>query len=466
MSHARWAARRLRDVAQLRVSNVDKHVKDGEIPVRLCNYVDVYKNERITERLSFMRATATRDELERFRLRCGDVLITKDSEIWTDIGVPALVEHEADDLVSGYHLALLRPRQSLSGAFLLRAFQSSDVAHQLHVAATGVTRYGLSHASIKSVILPVPPLADQAAIVRFLDHADRRIRRAIRAKQKLITLLNEQKQAVIHRAVTRGLDPNVGLKPSGVDWLGDVPDHWEIRRLRRVTLVRCDGPFGSGLTSAHYVDDGVRVVRLQNIGHAEFNGANRAFVSDEHYETLGDHGVNAGDVLVAGLGDSSHPAGRACVAPGDIQPAMVKADCFRFRLDTGQADPLFVALQLTATAVDASAVLGSGATRQRINLQSASSRPLAMPRLAEQRRIAEFASTRSDQVLQAASAIEAELNLLREYRIRLITDVVAGKLEVREAATKLEGDVDASEAEELDEAVNEPDLDEEEAAEV
>ena len=75
-----------------------------------------------------------------------------------------------------------------------------------------------------------PPLVEQAAIVRFLDHADRRIRRYIRAKQKLIKLLEEQKQAIIHRAVTRGLDPNVRLKPSGVEWLGDVPEHWEVRR--------------------------------------------------------------------------------------------------------------------------------------------------------------------------------------------------------------------------------------------
>ena len=74
-----------------------------------------------------------------------------------------------------------------------------------------------------------PTRPEQAAIVRFLDHADRRIRRYIRAKQKLIKLLEEQKQAIIHRAVTRGLDPNVRLKPSGVEWLGDVPEHWEVR---------------------------------------------------------------------------------------------------------------------------------------------------------------------------------------------------------------------------------------------
>ncbi len=78
--------------------------------------------------------------------------------------------------------------------------------------------------------VPVPPPNEQHALVRFLDYVDRRIRRYIRAKQKLIKLLEEQKQAIIHRAVTRGLDPNVRLKPSGVEWLGDVPEHWEVVR--------------------------------------------------------------------------------------------------------------------------------------------------------------------------------------------------------------------------------------------
>ena len=104
-----WDIRRLRRVADMRVSNVDKHVREGELPVRLCNYVDVYKNDRITQETTFMRATASVDEIERFRLEPGDILITKDSETWDDIGVPALVTESADDLICGYHLALLRP---------------------------------------------------------------------------------------------------------------------------------------------------------------------------------------------------------------------------------------------------------------------------------------------------------------------------------------------------------------------
>ena len=235
-----WGVVRLRNTSEMRVSNVDKHTKDDEQPVRLCNYVDVYKNDRIRSGIAFMSATATTDEIERFRLRSGDVLITKDSEAWNDIGVPALVENTEDDVVSGYHLALLRPfPERVNGGYLFRSLQSTAVAYQFHVEANGVTRYGLSHSAIKSVWLPLPPLPEQAAIVRFLDHADRRIRRYIRAKQKLIKLLEEQKQVLIHRAVTGRVDVRTGrpypaYKDSGVEWLGEVPQGWQRCRLRNI----------------------------------------------------------------------------------------------------------------------------------------------------------------------------------------------------------------------------------------
>ena len=227
-----WHMRRLRTLADMRVSNVDKHTKEDEFPVRLCNYVDVYKHDRITPAMPFMTATASRDEIERFRLERDDVLVTKDSEAWDDIGVPALVTEAADDLLSGYHLALLRPFNEILGAYLARTLQSKEVAYQFHIRANGVTRYGLTHIGIKSVCIPLPPLPEQRAIVHYLDYVDRRIRRYVSAKRKLIALLEEEKQAVISQAVTRGLDPSVRLKLSGVEWLGDVPEHWEVRRAK------------------------------------------------------------------------------------------------------------------------------------------------------------------------------------------------------------------------------------------
>ena len=201
-----WEVRRLRTVADMRVSNVDKHTREDEVPVRLCNYVDVYKNDRITSAMPFMAATASRDEIERFRLESGDVLITKDSETWDDIGVPALVAESAHDLLSGYHLALLRPTNEILGSYLARTLQSKGVAYQFHVRANGVTRYGLTHNGIQSVCLPLPPLPEQTAIVEYLDKATADIDAAIVRARRQIELVQEYRTRLIADVVTGKLD--------------------------------------------------------------------------------------------------------------------------------------------------------------------------------------------------------------------------------------------------------------------
>ena len=190
----------------MRVSNVDKHTRDDELAVRLCNYVDVYKNERITSEMSFMNATATGDEIEKFRLHWDDVLITKDSETWDDIGVPALVTEPADDLIAGYHLALLRPYPIMLGRYLARVLQGEPISCQFHVEAKGVTRYGLSQGGIKSVNVPLPPLSEQTAIVEYIDKATADIDSAINRARRQIELLREYRTRLIADVVTGKLD--------------------------------------------------------------------------------------------------------------------------------------------------------------------------------------------------------------------------------------------------------------------
>ena len=203
---AHWEVRRLRTVAEMRVSNVDKHTRGDEIPVRLCNYVDVYKNDHITPNLPFTSATASPDEIERFRLEPGDVIITKDSETWDDIGVPSLVEKSAGDLICGYHLALLRPRKKIIGGYLARALRCKPVSSQFHVAANGVTRYGLTHNGIQSLRLPIPPAVEQAAIVEYLDKATAGIDAAIARADRQIELMEEYRTRLIADVVTGKMD--------------------------------------------------------------------------------------------------------------------------------------------------------------------------------------------------------------------------------------------------------------------
>lgn len=430
-----WEVRRQRNAVEMRVSNIDKHTKEGELPVRLCNYVDVYKNDRISERMPFMRVTATPDEIERFRLRVDDVLITKDSETWDDIGVPALVEYEASDFACGYHLALLRPiKQRLLGAYLFRAHQSKPIAYQYHVSANGVTRYGLSHDAIKSVLLPIPPLPEQAAIVRFLDHADRRIRRYIISKQKLIDLLNEQKQIVIYSAVTRGLDPRTRLKPAGIEGLNHVPEHWSIRKLGSVASI-FNGTTPSRSQSRYWDGGTIPWLSSGKVNDEIVRDASELITPAAFRETSLSM-VPRGSLII-GLVGQGKTRGMCALLDIDacinqnlaaIVPGKEIYNKFLFYMLTGS----YRAIRDT----------GRGGNQAAMNCEIVSMIRIPLPPFDEQKLIVDHLDRELRIVREAQEKARAEIVLLREFRTRLITDVVTGKLDVREAAAALPDETD------------------------
>ena len=422
---AHWEVRRLRNAVDMRVSNVDKHIKDGEMPVRLCNYVDVYKNERITDDIPFMQATATASEVGRFRLELSDVLITKDSETWDDIGVPALVDYAASDLICGYHLAMLRPMNlSLEGGFLLRVLQSSAIGSQFYISASGVTRYGLTHEAIKSVILPVPPLDEQTAIVRYLDRADGCIHRAISAKERLIELLTEQRQAVIHRAVTRGLDPDVQLKDSGVEWLGDVPEHWEVRRLRHTG----EAIIGLTYSPQDVVDEGAGtlVLRASNIFEGQLNYQDSVFVNCPIPERLV---VKVGDILLCSRSGSRALIGKN--AKIDSEAAGTTFGAFMTVFRSHSNDYLHHVFNSKLFENQSGAFLTS--TINQLTLGILNDFKVPRPPSEEQTAIVRYLDKTTADIDTAIDKAQRQIDLLREYRTRLIADVVTGQLDVRGA---------------------------------
>lgn len=176
----------VKSVATVRVSNVDKKTVEGDQPVRLCNYTDVYYNDAISEDMSFMSATATREQIRIFGLRKDDVVVTKDSETAEDIGIAAYVKSSDRDLVCGYHLAILRPnRTRIHGRFLYWSLVSRHLRDQFAVSATGVTRFGLRSESIASVRVALCSLEKQVAIAEFLDTETARVDALIAKKHRL-----------------------------------------------------------------------------------------------------------------------------------------------------------------------------------------------------------------------------------------------------------------------------------------
>ena len=207
------------------------------------------------------------DELSACAVRAGDLVVTM-------MGTSGRCAKVPDDAVPGImdsHLIRLRTTLDINRTFASRVIDEAPyIKEQIEVVGKGSIMHGLNSGMIKDLLLALPPLPEQAAIVRFLDYADRRIRRYIRAKQKLIKLLEEQKQAIIHRAITRGIDPNVRLKPSGVEWLGDVPEHWTIRLLGRC-LERIDQGWSPVAAEGELVPEQWAVLTLSSVKRGVFD---------------------------------------------------------------------------------------------------------------------------------------------------------------------------------------------------
>ena len=198
--------KRLKSFATVQLSNVDKKSTEGQDAVQLCNYTDVYYNEHIGSDVEFMAATATKEQIRRFSLTTGDVLITKDSEEWTDIAVPAVVTQDLAGVLCGYHLAHVRPGDVCDGAFLSRAFSAVGPRDQYQVSANGITRYGLTGDSIRASVLALPPLAEQRVMAAFLDRETAEIDDLITKVHEAIERLNEFRAALISTAVTGRID--------------------------------------------------------------------------------------------------------------------------------------------------------------------------------------------------------------------------------------------------------------------
>ena len=202
-----WNILPLKRMAKVQLSNVDKHVVEGEQTIKLCNYIDVYKNERITADMDFMVATASDEQIRRLALKKDDVIITKDSESPDDIGVPGLVSDCIEGVVCGYHLSLLRSFQGVSdGAYLANILRSSYVKAVFTTLAVGMTRYGLGKYEIENIVLPLPPIDEQSAIASFLDREISKIDTLIEKSRRSIELIKERRSALISAAVTGKID--------------------------------------------------------------------------------------------------------------------------------------------------------------------------------------------------------------------------------------------------------------------
>ena len=320
----------------------------------------------------------------------------------------------------------LETTDRVSNQFGYQYLNTYDLLKIIYGFGSGL-RQNLDFGHIKRMPVLVPSLPEQAAIVRFLEHADRRIRRYIRAKQKLIKLLEEQKQAIIHQAVTRGLDPNVRLKPSGVDWRGDVPEHWEVVRVKQVAHV-LRGKFTHRPRNDPALYDGP----YPFIQTGEVARAGKSIV--RYRQTLNESGLAVSKLFPAGTLVMTIAANIGEVAILEFE-ACFPDSVVGFVPRTGvERDFLYYSFIAMKSELLREAPVN---TQGNLNVDRIGARAIALPPRREQSDVVQAIEAGTAALSGGRDKAEREIALLREYRTRLIADVVTGKFDVREASAQL-----------------------------
>ncbi len=298
----------LSNLIDLQLSSVDKKSKPGERAVQLCNYMDVYNNSFIHSGIDFLRATATDREISNCSLAVGDVVITKDSEKYDDIGVPALVRDDVPDLVCGYHLAILRPRNSVvDGSYLFYALRTSQAQSQFHSFANGITRFGLRKSDIGLVEIPVPPLAAQREIAHVLCALDKKIELNRRMNQTLEAMARAlfkswfvefvPVRAKMDRRWRRG-ESLPGLPAKLYDLFpdrlvesefGEIPEGWAHNSVYSFADIVYGAPFAS--KSFNSGNEGVPLIRIRDLATHDPSVSTREVHQQGHL-------INPGDIVV------------------------------------------------------------------------------------------------------------------------------------------------------------------------
>lgn len=370
---------------------------------------------------------------------CGATLVPSGSIVLSTrapIGSLAIAEAELCTNQGCKSLVPLANTRSLFYGYLL-----SVSTVELNIRGKGTTFLELSGDELGAFKVGAPSADEQSAIATFLDRETAKIDTLIAKQEKLIDLLKEKRQAVISHAVTKGLDPTVPMKLSGVEWLGDVPEHW-IPQAKLVSMSGAhqwsfvNGPFGSDLLTEELTAQGVPVIYIRDVKANGYKRVSTQCVTPEKAGSLKFCGTISGDILVAKVGD---PPGAACVYPEGNEYAIVTQDVIRMRPDPFIAISSYLCYLLnSATGRIAIDLISVASTRIRIGLGDFKQMRLPLPPIAEQRKIANYLDDTTAKIDTLIAKAQQAIALQKEHRTALISAAVTGEIDVRMAVPQRE----------------------------
>ncbi len=298
---------------------------------------------------------------------------------------------------------------------------------ELNSIGTGSTYTAISVDDVKNTHILKIPLPEQQAIVDFLDRKTAQIDTLIAKKQRQIELLQEHRTALINQAVTKGLNPDAPMKDSGIEWLGKIPDHWRIVRIKHISINMISGPFGSSLTKDMYTKDGFRVYGQEQVIPADFTIGDY-YISEQKYLDMQRYAISPGEVLISCVGTF----GKIAVVPNDVEPGIINPRLIKVSPNRNSVVPDYLGEALSSNLTfEQLKRVSRGGTMGVINLGLLSEILLPLPPLDEQEEILYFLKNKKAKSKITRKNIENQLSLLNEYRTALISAAVTGKIDVR-----------------------------------
>ena len=386
------------------------NIKGNEIDFENVNYIT---EERYLESPEIM-------------LQRGDVLIAKDG---STLGITSVVRMLPRPATVNSSIAVIRPNEKIDSVYLYYFLASDYTQNIVQRVKDGMGVPHLFQADLRKFKVIMPDIDEQKSIARYLDHKTTQIDDLIARKQRLIELLQEQRTALINRAVTKGLNPDAPMKDSGIEWLGEVPVHWKIGQLRYASESIQTGPFGSQLHSEEYIDDGIPVINPSNLGNGKIIANWSITVDESVFQRLTRHRLDVGDIVFGRRGEM----GRCALVTEKEDGWLCGTGCLRLRLDTEKVFPPFIAIYLSTIRIKEWLELQSvGSTMSNLNTEILSRIPIPLLSVDEQQKIVDAINISESQISTIIDKESKLIELLRSFRTSLISEAVTGKIDVRD----------------------------------
>jgi len=372
---------------------------------------------------------ASRSDIDNLKILSGDLLVCEGGEVARSV----VIKKDLDRMIFQNSLHRVRSYQNNDVTFLHYYLISLRNSGFVDILVNRATIAHFTKDKFKSLKMPLPGIGEQKEIMKFLNKRTREIEDLITRKEILINLLEEKRQSMITEAVTKGLNPNVKMKDSGVEWIGEIPEHWEVKRVKHIaakgnySLV--DGPFGSDLKNEEYKDEGVPIIQLNNIRNGEHLFNNIKYVTEEKSRQLSKHTAVPGDLVIAKM---AHPVGRSAIVKRNFEKYVIVADCIKLSLDKNYYNRFINYTMNTAYFISQAELVAGGITRLRINLGDLKQLKLFIPPYQEQLEICGYLDVKVRGIDNSIALVTEQIQKLKDYRQSLIYEAVTGKIDVRD----------------------------------